>query len=85
MSLSSSESGLGTAPIALTMIGLDLENCVTAILVFGSAEVKCQEHVLTRQKFSPEGLRWIRPKASATGSLNILVGLTLKECTVSFV
>ena len=32
----------------------------------------------TLQKFSPEGWRWIRPKASATGSLNILVGLTLK-------
>ena len=37
----------------------------------------------TRKKFSPEGWRWIRPKASATGSLNILIGLTLKECTVS--
>ena len=35
------------------------------------------------QKFSHEGWRWIRPKASATGSLNILIGLTLKEYTVS--
>ena len=34
--------------------------------------------LLDCKSFSPEGWRWIRPKASATGSLNILIGLTLK-------